>query len=94
MKFGAYDILGPNWLEESAVQLFCKEISGFCDKLIHGLFGGNNQIDDMDRFGVALKDYPAGGSYQNIIYYLQSTLYAEAWYRYDFGAIGNMDKYG
>ena len=41
-----------------------------------------------------LKDYPAGGGYQAVVYYLQLAVKEGQFTRYDFGAIENFKKYG
>ena len=68
-KFGAYNLFNVNWLEETAIQTFCGVLGDFCSNLVHAITGGNDQIDNMSRLSVFLKDYPAGSGYKNLIYY-------------------------
>lgn len=93
-KFRVFDMFNFTWLEESALQLACNELQDFCYDFVHQFSGGNDQIDNMERWDVLLKDYPAGNGYQNLVYYMQSMENPDTWLRYDFGAIRNMDKYG
>ena len=69
-KLGAYNLFNANWLEETAVQAFCGHFGDFCGNILHYIAGGNDQVDNMSRFTVFLKDYPAGSGYKNTIFYL------------------------
>lgn len=71
-RFRVFDMFNFTWLEESALQLLCNELKGFCYDFVHQFSGGNNDIDNMERWNVLLKDYPAGNGYQNLVYYMQS----------------------
>ena len=50
-------------------------------------------VDDLDRMDVFMKDFPAGSGYQNLVFYSQAVDDAVNWHRYNFGHIGNMEKY-
>ena len=93
-RLGAYDLFNLNWMEETAVQTLCGHFGDFCDNLLHRVAGGNDQIDNMDRLTVFLKDYPAGSGYKNTIFYMQSGEHPNVWRRYNHGAILNMERYG
>jgi len=61
--------------------------------LIRYVADANTEVDDMDRYDVFLKDFPAGNGYRNLVYYAQSILKINEWFRYDYGHIGNMEHY-
>jgi len=67
-KFGAYNLLNLGWLEEDAAQLFC-EATDICYDLIRMVADSNTDVDDLDRFYVFMKDFPAGNGYQNLVFY-------------------------
>ena len=69
-KLGAYNLFNANWLEETAVQAFCAHFLDFCGKILHSIAGGNDQVDNMSRFTVFMKDYPAGSGYKCTIFYM------------------------
>ena len=93
IKFGAYDLFNLGYLEETAVQLLCNEVSFVCDDLVRYVADANTDVDDMDRYDVFLKDFPAGNGYGNLVYYAQSIQNTEDWLRYDYGIIKNMEVY-
>ena len=93
--FHAYNLFNFNWLEETATTvLLCNQLFNFCDKLVHWFSGGNQAVDNMKRWDVVMKDYPAGNGYQNLVFFMQAMENDDTWLRYDYGAIVNMDKYG
>ena len=68
-KVGAYNLFDPNWAEVDAIQLFCAVEQGFCNSFLAWLADSDPEVDNLDRVGVLLKDFPAGSGYQNIVYY-------------------------
>ena len=48
----------------------------------------------MSRLPVFMKDYPAGGGYKEIAFFMQSGETADVWRRFDYGPTENMEKYG
>jgi len=93
---GAYDLLDANWLEEEATQAFCNQklAQGLCVDILAYVADANPDVDNLDKFDVFLKDFPAGSGYQNIVYYAQTIQSVGEWLRYDFGGARNMDVYG
>ena len=71
-RFHAFNLFDFGWLEEEATTLLCNELFGFCDKLVHWFSGGNSAVDNMDRWDVVMKDYPAGNGYKNLVFYMQA----------------------
>ena len=94
LKFGAYDLMNFGWEEETAAQLFCDAVGVVCADLLQYVADANTDVDDMDRYDVFLKDFPAGNGYGNLVYYAQTIKETEYWPRYDYGASRNMDVYG
>lgn len=94
LKLGVYDLMNFGSLEESAVQIFCDTIDVVCDDLIRYVADADTSVDEMDRYDVFLKDFPAGNGYGNLVYYAQSIQNTEDWLRYDYGIIKNMEVYG
>ena len=70
MKLGAYNLFNAGWLEESATQVLCDTFKGLCHGIVHWVAGGNDQIDNMARWDVVMKDYPAGNGFKNVIYFM------------------------
>lgn len=94
LKFGVYDLANFGSLEESATQLFCAALDVVCKDLVQYVADANPDVDQMDRYSVFLKDFPAGNGYGNLVYYAQTIQETEYWPRYNYGAIKNMDIYG
>jgi pimeloyl-ACP methyl ester carboxylesterase len=69
LKFGAYNLMNANWAEETAMQLFCNAIPGVCDFLVSYVADSNTDVDNMDRWNVVLKDFPAGNGWGNLVFY-------------------------
>ena len=65
-----------------------------CDDLVRYVADANTEVDEMDRYDVFLKDFPAGNGYGNLVFYAQSIQNTEDWLRYDYGIIKNMEVYG
>jgi len=60
-QLGAYDLLNANWLEEQATMTLCDTFGGnFCEKLLQYFATADPEVDNLDRFDVFLKDFPAG----------------------------------
>jgi len=79
LKTGAYNLFDAGWLEESAVQELCDAMLDKCAGLFMYLSGADGRVDDMDRYDVFLKDFPAGNGYRNLVYYSQCILKDEPW---------------
>jgi len=71
-KSGAWNLFDANWVEESAAQILCNHFEGICDGLIAWLADSDTSVDNLDRYDIFLKDFPAGSGYQNIVYYAQT----------------------
>ena len=81
LKEGAYNLFDFGWLKESGVQLLCETLEGACEELLAYLADGDPSVDNMDRFPVFLKDFPAGNGYGNLVYYAQSIQNEDEWIR-------------
>lgn len=79
LKFGAYNLFDAGWLEESATQMLCDTLSDKCESLFMYMSGADGSIDDMARYDVFLKDFPAGNGYRNLVYYSQCIEKEEPW---------------
>lgn len=69
LKAGVYNLLDFGWYEETGIQLFCDALPVACDDLVAYMADSNPEVDNMDRFDVFLKDFPAGNGYGNLVYY-------------------------
>ena len=74
--------------------MLCAAVEGFCASLLEYIADSDTDVDAMDRFNVFLKDYPAGNGFGNLVFHLQSIDNTTGWFRRDYGAIDNMDRYG
>lgn len=66
LKFGAYNLFNAGWLEQTALQLFCEE-TDICYDLVRYMADSQTEYDNLDRWDVVMKDYPAGNGYQNLV---------------------------
>ena len=94
LKFGAYNLLDANWIEEEATQLFCGAAQGICEDLLKYVADADTSVDNLDRYEVFLKDFPAGNGWGNLVHYSQGIMTEGEWLRFDYGGIKNMDHYG
>ena len=66
-RVGAYNIIGVNWWMEEAILLFCWQFEGFCEEQLALAADADPSVDNMERFDVFMSNYPAGGTYQDMV---------------------------
>ena len=70
--FGVHEILGANWLTNTATRLFCKNITWFCELIIGIATSSDPALDDNDRYAVYMSHSPNGSSLDAILHYAQN----------------------
>ena len=84
-----FDLANTNWWEEEAELVLCDKIGAkVCDALLKYGADANLDVDNLDRLGVFVKDFPAGQGYQGIVFYGQDVL-NDGWRLFDYGLTGN-----
>ncbi len=62
-KLGAYNLFDSNWFEEDSTLLFCKYFDSICHGFLKYFADADPNVDNLDRFDVFLRDFPAGAGY-------------------------------
>lgn len=92
-KYGAWSLFDSNWWEEESTLLFCAELDGICDDLLAYFADSDPAVDNLARFNVFMKDFPAGTGFENLVYYAQD-VDNDFWRRFNYGELENVKRYG
>lgn len=91
-RLGVYNIFGVNWWEDEAMLVFCGLFEGLCEEILSAVADANPEVDNMDRLGAFLSNFPAGSSFQDLCMFAQNVVHDD-FRQFNYGEIDNLSIY-
>lgn len=95
-KTHMWNLTPYNKFTTTAGETFCKVLNGdFCNAVLASFSDTDSTVDNTSRYDVYTSYVPADASWRNLAHYGQNiALKTDAFMRYDFGDIKNLETYG
>lgn len=94
--FKFYNTCPYNKFTTTVGESFCKVLNGdFCNAVLASFSDTDSAVDNTSRYDVYMSYTPADAGWRNLAHYGQNiNLKADAFLRYDYGDIKNLEVYG